>query len=68
MDRQIDRQTDRQKDRNVDRYMDRQVDRKIDRQLNGFGTYRYDGNENGRGLLLYVREDIPSNLLRIIGD
>ena len=33
--------------------------------INGFTTYRRDRNENGGGLLLYVREDIPSNLLRI---
>ena len=33
--------------------------------MNGFNTYRRDRNENGRGLLFYMRKDIPSNLLRI---
>ena len=33
--------------------------------INGFTTYRRDRNENGGGLLLFVKEDIPSNLLRI---
>lgn len=32
-------------------------------KINGFTVYRRDRNENGSGLLLYVREDIPSNLL-----
>ena len=30
---------------------------------NGFLTYRRDRNRNGVGMLLYIREDIPSNLL-----
>ena len=30
-----------------------------------FTTYRCDRNENGGGLLLYVREDIPSNMIRV---
>ena len=29
----------------------------------GYTTYRLDKNSNGRGILLYVREDIPSILL-----
>ena len=31
--------------------------------VNGFLTYRRDRNRNGVGMLLYIREDIPSNLL-----
>ena len=31
--------------------------------INGFTTYRRDRNRNGGGMLLYIREDIPSNLL-----
>ena len=31
--------------------------------INGFTTYRRDRNKNGGGMLLYIREDIPSNLL-----
>ena len=31
--------------------------------VNGFTTYRRDRNRNGVGMLLYIREDIPSNLL-----
>ena len=34
-------------------------------ELNGFGTpYRYDKNSKGGGILLYVREDISSKLLK----
>ena len=29
----------------------------------GYNTYRLDRNSNGRGILLYVREDILSTLL-----
>ena len=31
--------------------------------INGFTTCRNDRNRNGGGMLLYIREDIPSNLL-----
>ena len=32
--------------------------------IDGFGTtYRLDRDSNGGGIMLYVREDIPSNLL-----
>ena len=31
--------------------------------INGFTTYRGDRNINGGDMLLYIREDIPSNLL-----
>ena len=31
--------------------------------INGFTTYRRDRNRNGGGMLLYIREYIPSNLL-----
>ena len=32
--------------------------------IDGFSTpYRLDGDSNGGGIILYVREDIPSNLL-----
>ena len=30
--------------------------------INGFTTYRRDRNINGGGIILYVREDIPSSL------
>ena len=33
--------------------------------MNGFTTYRCDININGGGITLYVREDIPSSLLKI---
>ena len=34
-------------------------------KIEGFTTsYRYDRNDNGGGLLLYIREDIPSRLLQ----
>ena len=33
--------------------------------MNGFTTYRRDRNINGGGIVLYVREDIPSSLLKI---
>ena len=34
-------------------------------QINGFSSpYRLDRNPRGRGILLYVIEDIPSNLLK----
>ena len=33
--------------------------------MNGFTTYRHDRNINGGGIILYVREDIPSSLLKI---
>ena len=33
--------------------------------MNGFTTYRRDRNINGGGITLYVREDIPSSLLKI---
>ena len=32
--------------------------------MNGFTTYRRDRNINGGGIILYVREDIPSSLLK----
>ena len=32
--------------------------------IQGYTTYRHDRNEYGGGLLLYVREDIPSTLLK----
>ena len=31
--------------------------------INGFTTYRYDRNRIGGSMLLYIREDIPLNLL-----
>ena len=31
--------------------------------INGYTTYRCDRNRNGGGILLYIGEDIPSNLL-----
>ena len=31
--------------------------------VNGFTTYRRHRNRNGTGMLLYIKEDIPSNLL-----
>ena len=33
--------------------------------MNDFTTYRRDRNINGGGIILYVREDIPSSLLKI---
>ena len=33
--------------------------------INGYTVYRRDRNSNGGGLLLYIREDIPSSLLNI---
>ena len=37
--------------------------------LKNFGIlYRFDRNSNGGGLLLYVREDIPSNFLKVKSD
>ena len=33
--------------------------------MDGFTIYRRDRNENGGGLILYVREDVPSTLLKI---
>ena len=33
--------------------------------MNGFTTYRRDRNINGGGIILYVREDIPSSFLKI---
>ena len=35
--------------------------------INGFTTYRRDRNRNGGGMLLYIREDITSNLLHTNG-
>ena len=32
-------------------------------QMEGYTTYRLDRNANGRGILLYIKEDIPSRLL-----
>ena len=32
-------------------------------QVEGYTTYRLDRNANGGGILLYIREDIPSTLL-----
>ena len=32
-------------------------------QIEGYATYRLDRNTNGGGILLYIREDIPSTLL-----
>ena len=32
-------------------------------QIEGYTTYRLDRNANGGGILLYIREDIPSTLL-----
>ena len=32
-------------------------------QIEGYTTYRLDRNANGRGILLYIKEDIPSRLL-----
>ena len=32
-------------------------------QIEGYATYRLDRNANGGGILLYIREDIPSTLL-----
>ena len=37
--------------------------------IDGFSTpYRSDRNSNGGGLMLFVRKDIPSNLVLILGD
>ena len=34
-------------------------------EIEGFTTpYRYDRNNKGGGLLLYIREDVPSRLLQ----
>ena len=33
--------------------------------IDGFTIYRHDRNEIGDGLILYVREDVPSTLLKI---
>ena len=33
-------------------------------KIEGLTTYRYDRNDKGGGLLLYIREDIPSRLLQ----
>ena len=32
-------------------------------QIEGYTTYRLDKNASGGGILLYIREDIPSTLL-----
>ena len=32
-------------------------------KIEGYTTYRLDRNSNGGGILLYIREDIPSTLL-----
>ena len=32
--------------------------------IDGYTIHRHDRNENGGGLLLYVREDVPSTLLK----
>ena len=32
-------------------------------KIEGYATYRLDRNSNGGGILLYVREDIPSTFL-----
>ena len=32
-------------------------------QIEGYTTYRFDRNANGGGILLYIREDVPSTLL-----
>ena len=32
-------------------------------QIEGYTTYRLDRNTNGGGILLYIREDIPSTLV-----
>ena len=32
-------------------------------KIEGYTTYRLDRNSNGGGILLYVREDIPSTFL-----
>ena len=32
-------------------------------QIEGYTTYRLDRNATGGGILLYIREDIPSTLL-----
>ena len=32
-------------------------------QIEGYKTYRLDKNANGRDILLYIPEDIPSTLL-----
>ena len=36
--------------------------------IDGFSIYRRDRNEHGGGLMLYVREDIPSSLLKTDSD
>ena len=36
--------------------------------IDGFTIYIRDRNENGGGLILYVREDVPSTLLKIDSD
>ena len=33
--------------------------------IDGYTIYRHDRNENGGGLLLYTRDDVPSILLKI---
>ena len=33
-------------------------------QIEGYSTYRLDRNANGEGILLYIREDMPSTLLK----
>ena len=33
--------------------------------IDGYIIYRSDRNENGGGLLLYIRDDAPSDLLKI---
>ena len=33
--------------------------------IDGYIIYRSDRNENGGGLLLYIRDDVPSDLLKI---
>ena len=38
---------------------------KVQFEIDGFTVYRCDRNEDGGGLLLYVRNDIPSDLVQI---
>ena len=33
--------------------------------IDGYTIYRRDRNENGGSLLLYIRDDVPSTLLKI---
>ena len=33
--------------------------------IDGYIIYRSDRNENGGGLLLYIRDEVPSDLLKI---